>query len=236
MREIIKKNYVQNREQFILDKCRSKKVLHLGCCDSPNTEFKSKNETLLFQRIEKVCAIQQGLDFDQNSINYLHNIGHKNIDFFDLNKPGKVNFNADVIVFADTLEHFMNFETALTTLKGLMSENSELIITVPNATMFERVLGNFRGYVHEHEDHKVSFTYTALKQLLLFNQLTVAGIFLSDQLNIGKGVDEKLKESLLKAVFLWPLRAAKYIIRKSLVFFFPLFAECLIVVCKIKKQ
>lgn len=236
MREITNKNYVQNREKFILDKCKGKKVLHLGCCDSPVTEFKFKNKTLLFQRIEEKCEIQLGLDFDQNSINYLNNKGYKNISFFDLNQAGEIEFSPDVIIFGETLEHLMNLEIALTSLKGLMNQRTELIITVPNATMFERVIGNFRGYIHEHEDHKVSFTYKALKQLLLFNQLTVAGIFLSDQLNIGKDVDEKFKETLLKAVFLWPLRIAKYVIRKSLVFFFPLFSECLIVVCKIKTQ
>ena len=235
MREITKKNYIKNREMLILDKCAGKKVLHLGCCDSPITEFKFEKETLLFQRIEKICAIQLGLDFDQNSINYLNNKGYKNIVFFDLNKASKIDFSPDVIIFADTLEHLMNLETALISLKGLMNERTELIITVPNATMFERVIGNFRGYIHEHEDHKVSFTYTALKQLLLFNQLTVSDIFLSDQLNIDRDVDEDLKESLLKTSFLLPFRTAKFIIRKGLVFLFPLFSECLIMVCRIKK-
>jgi hypothetical protein len=235
MREITRKNYVQNREQFILDKCKGKKVLHLGCCDSPATEFKFNKGVALFQRIEKVCKAQEGLDIDQKSMDYLHDMGYKNVSFFDLNKPGKVDFKPDVIVFADTLEHLMNLETVLTSLKGLMNEKVELIITVPNATMFERVIGNFRGYIHEHDDHKVSFTYTALKQLLLFNQLDVSDIFLSDQLNIDREVDEDLKESLLKTSFLLPFRAAKFIIRKGLVSFFPLFSECLIIVCKIKK-
>ncbi len=235
MREITKKNYVQNREQFILDKCKGKRVLHLGCCDSPSTEFKFDRDVALFQRIEKVCKAQEGLDIDQEAMNYLHSVGYKNVSFFDLNKPGKVDFDAEIIIFADTLEHLMNLETALTSLKGLMNEKVELIITVPNATMFERVIGNFRGYIHEHEDHKVSFTYTALKQLLLFNQLDVSDIFLSDQLNIDREVDEDLKESLLKTSFLLPFRTAKFIIRKGLIFFFPLFSECLIIVCKIKK-
>jgi len=235
MREITKKNYVQNREQFILDKCKGKRVLHLGCCDSPSTEFKFDRDVALFQRIEKVCKAQEGLDIDQEAMNYLHSVGYKNVSFFDLNKPGKVDFDAEIIIFADTLEHLMNLETALTSLKGLMNEKVELIITVPNATMFERVIGNFRGYIHEHEDHKVSFTYTALNQLLLFNQLDVSDIFLSDQLNIDREVDEDLKESLLKTSFLLPFRTAKFIIRKGLIFFFPLFSECLIIVCKIKK-
>ena len=113
-----------------------------------------------------------------------------------------------------------------------MTEKTELIITVPNATMFERVIGNFRGHIHEHDDHKVSFTYTALKQLLLFNQLDVSDIFLSDQLNIDKDGGEDSKESLLKASFLLPFRTAKFIIRKGLIFFFPLFSECLIISCK----
>ena len=164
----------------------------------------------------------------------MSSIGHDNVLFFDLNNPGIVNFVPDVIIFADTLEHLMNLEIALSSLKSLMNEAVELVITVPNATMFERMIGNFKGSIHEHPDHKVSFTYTALKQLLKFNELDVIQVLLSDKLHTNQEI-QKPNDFTLKDFVLSPIRIAKNLTRNILVNFFPLFSECLIVVCKVKK-
>lgn len=234
MKEISRKNYVFGREQYILEKCTNKNVLHLGCCDTPYTKFVFDNKTSLFQRIERVCKSQLGLDINNEGMNYMRNLGYSNVSYYDLNKPGEVDFIPEIIVFADTLEHLMNLELALTSIKALMNESVELIITVPNATMFERFVGNFRGEIYEHPDHKIAFTYTALKQLLEYNNLYVCNIFLSDQLHIDDNIQTS-QESLPRYILLSPIRLIKSIVRKTLVMFFPLFSECLIVVCKIKQ-
>ena len=234
MEIISTKNYIKGREQFIIEKCMNKKVLHLGCCDTPYTKFVFDKQSSLFQRIEEVCESQLGLDNNNEGLDYIRSIGYSNLKFFDLNNPGEVDFVPEVIIFADTLEHLMNLESAITSLKSLMNNDVELIITVPNATMFERFIGNFRGYIHEHPDHKVSFTYTALKQLLEYNNLSVKNIFLSDQLHVDDNI-QKLEQSLVKSILLSPLRLSKSILRKTLVKFFPLFSECIIAVCKIKQ-
>ena len=229
MREITRKNYIKNREAYIIDKCKNKKVLHLGCCDSPYTEFKFSKETALFQRIEKVCKTQQGLDIDKAAIRHLHGMGFKDVEFFDLNQPGDVNFEPEVIVFADTLEHLMNLETALSSLKRLMNEETELIITVPNATMFFRIKGNFLGKIQEHKDHKVSFTYPSLKQLLNFNDLKVDSILFAGELNIDNSHSLKQPRAfpyrLLKGFYL--------VFYKLLSNAFPLFSECLLMTCRL---
>lgn len=229
MREITRKNSIKNRERFIVDICKNKKVLHLGCCDSPFTEYKYNKGIALFQRIEQVCSIQKGLDIDSAGIDYLKTLGHENIDFYDLNQSKEIDFAPDVIVFADTLEHLMNLEVAISSLKNLMDEKTELIITVPNATMLSRVIGNFRGRIKEHEDHKVSFTYSALKQLLEFNHLTVNNIFLAGELNIDNSFrKEKIPVTILRAVYTT--------IYKGVCFFFPLFSESLIITCSLKTK
>lgn len=233
MKEITTKNYVKGREQFIVEKCTNKRVLHLGCCDTPYTKFVFDKQSSLFQRIEKVCESQLGLDNNNKGLDYIRSKGYSNLKFFDLNEPGEIDFIPEIIIFADTLEHLMNLESALSTIKDLMNKNVELIITVPNATMFERFIGNFRGYIHEHPDHKVSFTYTSLKQLMQYNNLIVKNIFLSDQLHIDHN-RQKIEESVVKSILLSPIRLSKSILRKILVKFFPLFSECLICVCKIK--
>jgi hypothetical protein len=228
MREITRKNYTKNRELFILDKCKDKRVLHLGCCSSPNTEFKFGKDIALFQRIEKVCKVQQGLDIDRKEIKYLNDLGYNNISFFDLNQPGEIDFKPEIIVFADTLEHLMNLEVALSSLRQLMNENTELIVTVPNATMLSRVIGNFRGVIKENTDHKVSFTYSALMQLLEFNKLKVNNIYLAGELNIERSYNEKTGLNLITHKF---IRGVYNIIYKPLINIFPLFSECLIITC-----
>ncbi len=231
MREITRKNYTKNRELFILDQCKDKKILHLGCCDSPYTNYKFSKGISLFQRIEKVCDLQQGLDIDTKEIKNLHSIGYKNISFFDLNKPEEIDFKPEVIVFADTLEHLMNLETALTSLKQLMDDKTVLIITVPNATMFSRVVGNFLGVIREHPDHKVSFTYSALKQLLNFNQLQVDQIFLAGEINIDHTFDKRTESFSYKSK-----KSVFNLIYKPLINLFPLFSECLIITCSLNKM
>jgi len=151
-------------------------------------------------------------------------MGYKNIDFFDLNKPQKIDFKPEVIVFADTLEHLMNLEVAISSLKKLMTNKTELIITVPNATMFSIFIGNFMGKIKEHEDHKVSFTYSSLKQLLMFNELTVNKILLAGELNIDNSFrNESFPRKVLRAIY--------NTVYKGVCFFFPLFSESLIITC-----
>lgn len=228
MREITRKNYTKNRELFILGECAGKKVLHLGCCDSPDTKFKFDKKVALFQRIEKVCKAQQGLDIDKKEIKRLHDMGYKNVSFFDLNKPGKVDFDPEIIIFSDTLEHLMNLGVALNSLRQLMNEKTVLIVTVPNATMLSRVIGNFLGVIKEHEDHKVSFTYSALKQLLMSNKLTINDIFLSGEINIQRLYPERTERISYKL-----MRGVFNIFYKPLINIFPLFSECLIMTCSL---
>jgi len=77
LREISSSNLVKGREQFILDKCRNKNVLHLGCCDEPYTKFVFDKNSSLFQRIEKVFESQLRPDIYREGIDYLHGLGQR---------------------------------------------------------------------------------------------------------------------------------------------------------------
>jgi 2-polyprenyl-3-methyl-5-hydroxy-6-metoxy-1,4-benzoquinol methylase len=55
------------------------------------------------------------------------------IDFFDMNKLENLDFKPDIIIFGEVIEHLMNLEIALTNLKKVMSKDTLLIISTPNA-------------------------------------------------------------------------------------------------------
>ena len=82
MKEITTKNYVKGREQFIVEKCTIKRVLHLGCCDTPYTKFVFDKQSSLFQRIEQVCESQLVLDNNSKGLDYVRSIGYSNLNFF----------------------------------------------------------------------------------------------------------------------------------------------------------
>lgn len=193
----------------------------------------------MFQRIEKICNFQKGLDYDRESVTFLNEKGYKNIYFFDLNQPKDIDFKPDIIVFADTLEHLMNLEIALTSLKRLMTSDTELIITVPNATMLLRFLGNFKGVIDEHLDHKVSFTHSSLVQLVNFNGLRAEEVLLAAELNINDShyISKDEDNQIKKESFIFRLkRKVYYLFYYKLVKFFPLFSECMIITCKLDKK
>lgn len=161
-------DYTRHRDAYIIEKCLGKKVLHIGAADWPYTEEKLKNDTLLYAKIDKVASRQLGVDIDKDSIEYLSkqdfkksDIAYKDMDYLD-----EIDFEPDVIVFGETLEHLMNLKTALDSLKRVMKKDTELIISVPNALNIVQVPLTFAGLEFQHPDHKVAFTYKTVTQLL----------------------------------------------------------------------
>mgnify|MGYP001210356966 CR=1 FL=1 len=162
------------RNRLIIDHCRNKSVLHLGATDAPFTEIKYKNDLLLHTQIMKVAANVKGIDIDQPSIDFLSTKGINNIESFDMNQLGNLDFKPDVIVFGEIIEHLQNLQTALSNLKSIMGTETTLIISTPNLFYilnFLIVLMQNRECIHE--DHKTGFTYGSLRQLLEANKLSI---------------------------------------------------------------
>ena len=177
-KEITRKNFTPKRDDFVLKMCKDKNILHIGACDWPYTEKKFKEGLLLYDKIDKICKKQLGIDLDKKSIDYLNKLDFKrsNVKFYDMNTAYKLNFKAEVIIFGETIEHIMNLETALRSLKKIMNKNTKLIISTPNSENLFRVWSSLKGYEIQHPDHNLIFSYKTLKQLLEKNQLKVVDI------------------------------------------------------------
>jgi 2-polyprenyl-3-methyl-5-hydroxy-6-metoxy-1,4-benzoquinol methylase len=122
----------------------------------------------------KVAANVKGIDIDQPSIDFLSTKGINNIESFDMNQLGNLDFKPDVIVFGEIIEHLQNLQTALSNLKSIMGTETTLIISTPNLFYilnFLIVLMQNRECIHE--DHKTGFTYGSLRQLLEANKLSI---------------------------------------------------------------
>ena len=163
------------RDDYVLTVCAGKKVLHIGATDHPFTEKKYGNNQLLYVKLGEVVSEQIGIDNDEKSSNFLNNksVPNSKIVFADMNEVQRFNFSPDVIIFGETLEHLMNLQTSIESLKNLMSQDTIMVISVPNALSFQNFMYALRGKELQHPDHSVAFTYKTLVQLLKKNQLQI---------------------------------------------------------------
>ena len=168
-REIGWSNFIPDRDQYIIEQCRDKKVLHIGPTDWPYTQEKINKDQLLYKKIDEVCVEQLGVDMDKEGAEFLNGARwceRSRIVVHDLNKLADIDFKPEVIVFGETLEHLMNHEIALSSIKQCMDRNAVLIISVPNATYIGNFIYALFGAEYQHPDHSVAWSFKTLQQFL----------------------------------------------------------------------
>jgi len=161
------------KNDVIIDLVRSKKVLHIGACDTPYSKERYANGTLLHCQINAVSDEVIGLDIDRESIEELRSLGINNIFFgdiidgiydIDLKK-----YDFDCIVIGDVIEHLDNPGKALQNIKNIMNNQTKLIITVPNCFSYGAIKNIVKRDESVHPDH-VFWTSKKTMEKLLKNQ------------------------------------------------------------------
>jgi len=217
------KRFVPNRTDFIINLVKEKKVLHIGATDWPYTEEKFNRGALLYVQLGPIVKEQLGIDLDADTIKFLEGkkIPNSRLIQLDMNKATDLNFDSDVIIFGETLEHLMNLEIALSNIKKNMNQSTQLMISVPNAVSFSSFVATLLGRENQHPDHSVAFTYKTLTQLLGKNDLEVIDFCFSflepsawNKLNWKGKVD--------------------YLIQKLMIKISPLFSPTLVCVVRLK--
>ncbi len=161
------------RLDFVIDSCRDKKVLHLGCTNHPYTEEAIGSEMLLHFSLEKVCSEIYGLDYDQKGLDILAKHGSTNLYRADLEKLEEVELEEifDVIIAGEIIEHLNNPGLFLSGIQRFMDSKTKLVITTVNAYCGMRFLvyglrGKQGANEPVHPDHVAYYSYSTLKLLL----------------------------------------------------------------------
>lgn len=160
--------------------CKGKRVLHLGCTNSPYTQSSIDNGSILHFEIENVAAEVYGLDFDRESIDILTARGSKNIFYADLEHLEDLDLNEtfDVILAGEMIEHLNNPGLFLNGIRRFMNADTELVITTLNAYYGMRFIryGFTRGHGENepvHPDHVAYYSYSTLHVLIERHNLDV---------------------------------------------------------------
>lgn len=160
---------VKDRKAFVVDLCRGKGVLHIGCVGSGSVEDRLKDRSHLHLRIHEVADHLTGVDINQDGLNVLQAAGFDHCRLLDIEHerfPDSLAQNVDLIVIPEVMEHLSNPGKFLDKLKHLHFQG-DILISVPNAFSYRvhtLIKNNKVEFVHP--DHKFYFSPVTLKTLL----------------------------------------------------------------------
>jgi 2-polyprenyl-3-methyl-5-hydroxy-6-metoxy-1,4-benzoquinol methylase len=188
-----------NRDTLICALSQNKRVLHIGATDAPFTKEKYSTGLLLHKHLQQSAASVHGIDIEQDAIDYLKTVGIDDISYFDMNQLGQLNFDPDIIVFGEIIEHLQNLQTALTTIKSVMTSTTELLISTPNLLyVLPFLTALLRKKEELHPDHKTGFTYGLLKQLLEANGLELCDFYFTFLPRTEENLNKKIIRGICK--------------------------------------
>ncbi len=157
-----------DRTSFLLEACRGKRVLHLGCTDWPMTEQRFRASELLQQALRDEGCDVTGLDVDAKGVEFFNANGLGpcllgNVETVSLEKLGIPPF--DLVLAGEIIEHLENPGLFLRACHSLLSPRGELILTTINAYSLFRFLRYGLGCEYVHPDHNYYFSPKTLETL-----------------------------------------------------------------------
>jgi hypothetical protein len=156
-----------NRSAFIIEHCRGRRVLDLGCYDETALVKRDVGEWL-HDKIANVATSVVGVDNSDGlplegiRTGPSSRIIKGDVTALDAVLPGDA--QPEVIVAGELLEHLANPTAFLQQIKTLF-EGRQLIASTPNATQLSNVLLGLTYRESNHQDHLSVFSFKTLTTL-----------------------------------------------------------------------
>jgi 2-polyprenyl-3-methyl-5-hydroxy-6-metoxy-1,4-benzoquinol methylase len=188
------------RQDYVVAYSSGKDVLHLGCVDEGFTRQRLLRGSLLHERVYRVARSLWGVDIDSNGIELMQSHGYPNLYCLDIEHldtlPALQQQHFDLVLLTEVLEHVDNPGQFLNTVQLLFDLDTELLITVPNATGLANLLSLWSRKELVHPDHNYWFSYNTLISLLSKHgfEITSTAVYTTHPINrsILKHVKNKI--------------------------------------------
>ncbi|WP_445220287.1 class I SAM-dependent methyltransferase [Bradyrhizobium sp. Pa8] len=162
---------VRYRCDVLVDICRGKRVLHVGCCDHlPLIKRKIENRDWLHGLITECSEYTVGVDIDADAVREASRIsGLDNMVAGDVTSGQKIDAISgrkfDIAVFGEVVEHIPNPVSFLSRFRENYGDVvDQIVITVPNAFRGGNIKGILKNVETINSDHRFFFTpYTIAK-------------------------------------------------------------------------
>jgi len=164
---------LKGRYTYVINQCRGRAILHIGCADAGLTAERISRGEFLHGEIQKVATQVYGFDCDTVGIFEMQKQGFSNLysgdvenaDAFDIFKD----LSIDVIVATELIEHLNNPGLFFKNIKPLFNEDTQMVISVPNGLRLNGIWQSLQGYEYVHPDHNYWFSYHTLMTLIQKN-------------------------------------------------------------------
>ena len=161
-----------DRYSEIVNRCRGKRVLHLGCVgftDCPVETKVAQAKESLHQLLTDISDCV-GIDLDQESIDQLKMHGiFKNVMIGNVEHLEELPTDLelfDVVVAGDIIEHISNPGKMLDGIQRFLKPGGCLLVSSPNSMGLPAYLRYVFGRFREGQQHVLCFNPIALAQLL----------------------------------------------------------------------
>jgi len=160
--------YVGLRDDFLLNQCLVKKVVHIGCTDWPFAEVSLKNGTLLHAKLLTRAKKVLGVDIDAEGIKLLADLAPGSYVTGNLVNHDCATeiskFDFDLLLVPDVIEHVPN---QLDFIAGLLTlaerSNALIIVSTPNVYSLKSFLAALVGLNYTHTDHRLFHDESTLR-------------------------------------------------------------------------
>ena len=165
---IIPKTQLVNRVEYVLNLCKGKKILHLGCTSSPSTKRRIEEKTHLHAHIASLAHEAYGVDIDNEGLDVMRAHGFNNLyhgSVYELHTLG-LPTNFDVILAGELIEHLSNPGLFLDSVHKCCSTDSILVLTTPNSFSAKHWIHYLFGQEETHPEHVAFYSFATLQRLL----------------------------------------------------------------------
>lgn len=195
---------IVDRENFILEYCRGRRVLHIGCANWPFTPDLMNRDLLLHKKLGDVCTELAGIDLSEEGIAFLKKSGLKNLFTGDATYPERLisalGWKPEVVLAGEVLEHMSAPGPLLTAYSQQLAEDCSLLVTVPNAFFLKGFLHALLGREKVHADHVAYYSYMTMSELLARSGFEVVDLRYYD--TPGDNIPEKILDLFVRPLVL----------------------------------
>jgi len=156
--------FCADRNKYLVNCAHNKKVLHIGCTDFPVTESRIKTQMLIHKDLVDVAKSITGIDISEDGIRLLEKYNIDRVIKMDAESIS-IDEKYELILAGDVVEHMSNPGKFLEKVPSLLTDNGELIVSVPSAYSFNVLKLWFLGNEQVHKDHVFYFSPKTLAGL-----------------------------------------------------------------------
>ena len=200
-----------DRDEYLLELCRGKRVVHLACAAWPATERWCQDGSLLHLRLAGTTAKLAGFDWSEPGLEVLRRYGVTDLHRLNLLEPGQVEtgwkdlgFEPELVLAGELLEHLDRAGLVLDNCRRLMGPHCRLVVTVPNAFSIRSLLHVLRGYEKVAPDHVSYYSYANVRELVERNGFVLDGIRWYHYSPTRQAIDRVVDFALAPLLWMWP--------------------------------